>query len=82
MSTREEVFGTFSRLIGVDKDLLTETTIIADVVPDSLKYFELFLELEKGMGKKLSFEEVVAITTLGDVIDFINKEQHATDSKK
>lgn len=82
MNTREEVFETFSKLVGIERESLLETTVIADVVVDSLKYFELFLELERGLGKKLSFEQVASITTLGDVITFIETEKNVADSEK
>ncbi len=75
MDTKEDVLEKFSKLLKLDRSSLSEDTVIADVVRDSLAYFELFLELEKNIGKKLSFEDVIDITTLRDVVIFFDREK-------
>lgn len=82
MNAHDEVFEIFSKLTGTEKSLLADDTLIADIVQDSLKYFELFLELERGLNRKLSFEQVAEIITLGDVVAFINSETNAGNTKK
>ncbi len=71
MNVKERVFNIFSETLGIPRESINEQTVIVDVVPDSITYFELFLELEKELNKKLSFELVINIKTLGDIVSFI-----------
>lgn len=82
MNTQTQVFERFAEIIGVGRESLSQETVIADIVRDSLTYFELFLELEKELNKSLSFDDVIEIKTLGDAIAFIEQEKHAPDTKK
>lgn len=76
MTIEERVLQRVSELLSVPVAQLTKETKLADIVPDSLTYFSLFLELEHQLNKKLSFEEVLTITTLGDVVHFVEQHQH------
>lgn len=75
MNLKERVFIRFSEMLKLPRTSINEGTIIADVVPDSITYFSLFLELEKELHKKLSFEFVTSIKTLGDAISFIEENE-------
>jgi acyl carrier protein len=78
LDLKERVFSKVSQLIKKPVGSISPDMVIADIVPDSITYFTLFLELEREIGKKLTFETVISIRTLGDVIAFIEKEKNAT----
>jgi acyl carrier protein len=82
MDAKNLVFERFSKVLGVPMETLSEDMAIAEAVDDSLTYFELFLELEKELGKSVSFEEVIAIKTLGDAVLFVDKEKNVIRSEK
>ena len=73
MTIKESVLDRISILLHIPKNKLTEDTVLAEIVEDSLMYFELFLELERAIGKNMSFEEALSITTIGDVVSCIEQ---------
>ncbi len=73
MKDKETIFSLFASTLKIKRNLVNENTIISEVVPDSLTYFELFIQLEKIIGKTLDFESVVTINTLGDAHNYIKK---------
>jgi acyl carrier protein len=75
MDIKERVFVRFSELLKIPRESLTAQTVITEIVPDSLTYFSLFLELEKELNKRLSFEMVASITTIGDAVSFIEEHE-------
>ena len=81
MDLQEQVITRFSDLLSVPRETLSKDTVIAEVVKDSLHYFELFLELEKALNTKLSFDDVVGIQTINDVVSFI-EHTHVTHTEK
>ena len=73
MKDKETIFSVFASTLKIKRDLVSESTIISEIVPDSLTYFELFIQLEKIIGRPLDFESVITIHTLGDAHNYIKK---------
>lgn len=58
----------------VDSERVTrESELIADLNADSLDLVQLLILMEKEYGIKFTDEEIKSVKTVGDVVDFIEK---------
>lgn len=78
--TREQIFSEVKAILvdrlGVDEDKIgEETSFTDDLGADSLDVVELVMELEDAFGKEISDDDAQQLTTVGNVVDFIQKEQ-------
>ena len=59
--------------LGVDAaDITEESSFKEDLGADSLDLFELVMALEEEFGIEIPTDDLEQITTVGDVIDYIN----------
>lgn len=78
--TRDQIFKEVKELLvdrlGVDEDRIEENTSFTDDLgADSLDIVELVMELEDAFGKEISDDDAKQLTTVGNVVDFIEKGQ-------
>lgn len=60
--------------LGADINTLTEETSFKDDLgADSLDLFEMVMALEEEYGKEISTEDLEKLTTIGEVVEYLNK---------
>jgi len=77
-SVAERVIDIVADQLGVERDKIThDTSFIQDLGADSLDTVELVMELEEEFDINIPDDAAEKIQTVGQVIDFIEKEQNA-----
>ncbi len=73
----EKVKEVISEQLGVDdtNSITTETTFIDDLGADSLDIVELIMALEEEFDMEIPEEEAEKITSVGDVVTYIENNQ-------
>ena len=60
--------------LGADINTLTEETSFKDDLgADSLDLFEMVMALEEEYGKEIPTEDLEQLTTIGEVVEYLNK---------
>ena len=60
--------------LGVDAGTITgESSFKDDLGADSLDLFELVMALEEEYGKEIPTEDLEKLTTIGEVVEYLNK---------
>ena len=73
---KEKVFAIIAEHFDVDPaTLTTETDLVATLHADSLDLVELIMAFEDGFGLSIPDEVALAVKTIGDVIDYLEKAQ-------
>ena len=73
-----KVKGIVVEYLGVDEDRVTETaTFRDDLEADSLDLVELIMAFEDEFGGEISDEEAQDITSVGEVVNYL--QRHSTD---
>ena len=81
-SVQERVIDIVASQLGVGKDQIThETSFINDLGADSLDTVELVMELEEEFDIQIPDEQAAKIRTVGEAIEYIEKEQAKKDGK-
>ncbi len=76
MSTEQEVIDIVVEQLGVDKDDVTlSKSFVEDLNADSLDLTELIMTFEERFGCEISEEEAEKLKTVGDVVDYIEKNK-------
>ena len=73
----EKVKEVISEQLGIDDtdSITTETTFIDDLGADSLDIVELIMALEEEFDMEIAEEEAEKITSVGDVVSYIENNQ-------
>lgn len=75
-TVNERIFKIVSERLGVDEsEVKKEATFKEDLGADSLDVVELVMELEDEFDLEISDEDAEKITTVGDVINYIERHQ-------
>lgn len=76
MSVEKEVIDLVVEQLGVDaKDVTAEKSFVEDLNADSLDLTELIMTFEERYNFEISEEEAEKLKTVGDVINYINKQK-------
>jgi len=75
MSVQERVFQKIAELKGIDPSELSRDTNFLDIGADSLDMVELSIDLDEAFGITISQQDISAIKTLGNAVDFIEKNK-------
>ena len=77
-----KVIGIVAEQMGVDKDQITrDTSFTNDLNADSLDTVELVMELEEEFDTQIPDEQAEKIHTVGQAVDFINKNLSSSKDK-
>ncbi len=77
-----KVIGIVAEQMGVDKDQITrDTSFTNDLNADSLDTVELVMELEEEFDTQIPDEQAEKIHTVGQAVDFINKNLASSKDK-
>jgi acyl carrier protein len=72
--TFEEVKSTLVELLGVDESKITlDAKFREDLEADSLDLVELIMAFEEKFGSEISDEDAQKITTVGELVDYIDE---------
>jgi acyl carrier protein len=78
MSVEQEVIDIVVEQLGVDaKDVSPEKSFVEDLNADSLDLTELIMTFEERYNFEISEEEAEKLKTVGDVINYINKQKES-----
>ncbi|MFU8780588.1 MAG: acyl carrier protein [Kiritimatiellia bacterium] len=58
----------------IDTDNLTEDTTIGELGFDSLSVLDLVYDVQQAFGLDFEIQELVAVNTVGELIDFLEEE--------
>lgn len=62
--------------LGIDAGSVTlQSDMVTDIGADSLDIVQLLIRMEKEYGIKFTDEEIKTVKTVGDVVDFIEKNK-------
>lgn len=70
---REEVIRLISETLNISPDVITETSAIADLSADSIQLFELLLAFERTYQVETSYDDIVGLRTVGDIVLYIKR---------
>lgn len=81
MKTKDEILKEIREVIvgalNVNEDAITEDTKIADLSEDSIQLFELLLAFERKYATETTYEDVVKLHTVGDIVLHITNTFYA-----
>ena len=70
----EKVKEIVAESLNVEESTLSETTSFKeDLGADSLDLFEMVMALEEEYGKEIPTEDLEKLTTIGEVVEYLNK---------
>jgi acyl carrier protein len=75
MDTRETVIQKISDQKGIDKASIKLENTFSELGLDSLDMVELSLDLEQSLGITISHTDIEKIKTVGEAIDFVEKNK-------
>jgi acyl carrier protein len=75
MKTRIEIFDEIQEVIAtslkIPQQTIADDTKIADLTEDSIQLFELLLSFEKKYQMETTYEDVVKLNTVGDIVTYV-----------
>ncbi len=70
---KEEVIRLISDTLNIPSESVTETSAIADLSADSIQLFELLLAFERTYQVETSYDDIIGLRTVGDIILYIKR---------
>lgn len=77
MSIQEQVFQKIAETLSVDVSTLRPETTFLEIGADSLDMVELSMDLEDNFKINIKQEDIAAIKTLGQAVEFIEKNKNS-----
>lgn len=74
---KDEVVALIAQSLGMDAQTITEESGIADLSKDSIQLFELLLAFERVYDTKATYEDVVRLNTVRDIIEYVSKIKYS-----
>lgn len=74
METQRKVFSITSEVLKIPTETIGLKSNLIDLVEDSIQLFELLIRFEKEIGQKISYEDIVSIETVEDIISFAHQK--------
>lgn len=75
----EEVKKILNEYAGVDEDKITlSSNLLTDLDLNSLDVVNVIVEFEETFGIEISEEDIRALTTVGDIVNYIEAKTHGT----
>ncbi len=73
----KEVQGIICNTLAISADTVTPDVHIADLSEDSIQLFELLLAFEKKYNTETTYEDVVSLQTVADIVAYVQKKVYA-----
>jgi len=73
----EEVRKIIADALHCPVEQVTESSVIADLSADSIQLFELLLAFEKAYGIETSYDDVVKLHTVEDVVKYVKRVKYS-----
>ena len=71
MTNEERVIKIIASTFDVSQNSIGLESNIVDLAQDSIQLFELIINLEKEFNHKAQYEDLMDITTVGDIIEYV-----------
>lgn len=77
---KEEIYAQVTKVIvetlGIDASKIKPEITIEELCTDSIQIFSLIMAFEKEFQRKVEYEDLIKIETVGDIISFIEKTRN------
>ena len=67
-----DAYALIAETLGISPEVITDESKINDLSEDSIKLFELLLAFEKRYQIKTSYEDIIRLVTVGDIISYLS----------
>lgn len=71
---KDKVYKMISKILGMARDSFEDETPIEDLAADSLELFTLLIAFEKEFNRQASYEDLLELHTVGDIIKLIQRK--------
>jgi acyl carrier protein len=61
--------------LGIGLDTIQEESRLADLTNDSIQLFELLLAFERKYNTETTYEDIVQLNSVGDIVRYVNRMQ-------
>jgi acyl carrier protein len=83
MTIQEQVRQCLSRTLGQPLERITPEAMLADIVYESFRLVEVAIELQEEFGVRLEQEDLVAVSSVGDLSELIARRSgHRDDASR
>ena len=73
---KQEVRDLIAQTLNLSLEAVTETSTLSDLAADSIQLFELLIAFEKKYEMTATYEEVIDLNTVADVISYVAKVKY------
>ena len=73
---KQEVRDLIAQTLNLSLEAVTETSTLSDLAEDSIQLFELLIAFEKKYEMTATYEEVIDLNTVADVISYVAKVKY------
>lgn len=71
MDAKELVYRVVAHTLHTPIDAISDSDELAKIAPDSIALFELLIQFEKITGQSATYNAIVSIETVGDVVTYV-----------
>jgi len=70
MNSSQQISAIIAEVLKVPSASITPEAKLLDLAPDSIALFELLLRFESMLGRRIAYEEIANVETVGDIMRF------------